>query len=202
MMKKNKIVFDKYLSFIQKWYKSNAEKARVEFNWSPYSGAEKELHNLIGQQVPTDLVGLYSICNGQPITEDPSINRFLASCYAHDYRLMDVSEIMVKGKNLNSLFADGRYDRLIQSDKEVRAKWWSKGWLPFLSNGCGDFICVDTNPSDYGTQGQIIEFVHDDVSRKLLSSSLNKFFSEYINALECGAFYVSNSSGWILPHKL
>ena len=40
-------------------------------------------------------------------------------------------------------------------------RWWRRGWIPFLSNGGGDHLCLDTDGEGGGKPGQLIAFWHD-----------------------------------------
>src|SRR3982751_987699 len=37
-------------------------------------------------------------------------------------------------------------------------KYWRRGWVPFLHNGAGSYLCLDLAAEDGGQPGQIIEF--------------------------------------------
>lgn len=51
-------------------------------------------------------------------------------------------------------------DGLIGTDFE-EPNWWSRGWVPFLSNGGGDHLCLDLTAEFGGVPGQLLSFHHD-----------------------------------------
>jgi cell wall assembly regulator SMI1 len=66
-----------------------------------------------------------------------------------------------------------------QASAEVSRDWWSPGWIPFASDGGGDFLCLDMAPAAKGTVGQVISFRHDSGERRRLAVS----FGDWLNAL-------------------
>jgi cell wall assembly regulator SMI1 len=44
----------------------------------------------------------------------------------------------------------------------IAPAFWHKGWIPFASNGAGDYYCLDLAPVEEGDIGQIISFNHEN----------------------------------------
>nr|WP_246183482.1 SMI1/KNR4 family protein [Paenibacillus methanolicus] len=40
-------------------------------------------------------------------------------------------------------------------DHEIKPCLWNSKWIPIASNGGGDYLCIDTDPSDAGVVGQV-----------------------------------------------
>jgi len=57
-------------------------------------------------------------------------------------------------------------DGMIGTDFE-EPDWWSRGWVPFLSNGGGDHLCLDLAAEFGGIPGQLISFWHDWANRSV-----------------------------------
>jgi cell wall assembly regulator SMI1 len=66
--------------------------------------------------------------------------------------------------------------------KGIQPVWWSKSWIPFASNGGGDFLCLDMAPAAAGRSGQVIEIFHDFPDRKVLSPDFDRWFKEFVDA--------------------
>jgi nitrous oxidase accessory protein NosD/cell wall assembly regulator SMI1 len=58
---------------------------------------------------------------------------------------------------------------------------WSATWLPLLTNGAGDYLCVETAGDDAGT---LVEYWHADEDRKRRYEGLDAWANEVIAALE------------------
>lgn len=60
-------------------------------------------------------------------------------------------------------------------------EWWRLGWIPFCGDGGGDHLCVDLDPAEGGTVGQVISMWHDMPNRDITGASLTDFI-EIISA--------------------
>ncbi len=70
-------------------------------------------------------------------------------------------------------------------------KWWRRGWIPFLSNGGGDHLCVDLTAEDGGTPGQLLTFYHDSKRRPVEFSSLHAWLTGLVDSMENGTLELS-----------
>jgi cell wall assembly regulator SMI1 len=62
--------------------------------------------------------------------------------------------------------------------------WWERAWVPFLHNGAGSHLCVDTAGTDGGRPGQLVEFWNRDHDRPVVSRSLERWFDAFVSSLE------------------
>jgi cell wall assembly regulator SMI1 len=58
----------------------------------------------------------------------------------------------------------------------------------FTSDGCGNHICIDLDPTEDGNFGQVIQMWHDSSNRELYASSFKEWINNYLNDLEQGKF--------------
>ncbi len=65
-------------------------------------------------------------------------------------------------------------------------KWWRRGWVPFLSNGGGDHLCIDVFAEDGGDPGQLIAFWHDWEERSIKYQDLAGWLSDLVESMENG----------------
>jgi cell wall assembly regulator SMI1 len=73
-------------------------------------------------------------------------------------------------------------DGMIGSDFEPG--WWERAWVPFLHNGGGSHLCVDTAGTDGGPPGQLVEFWKADADRPVVSPSLEHWLNNFVTSLE------------------
>lgn len=66
----------------------------------------------------------------------------------------------------------------LKSDPGVSRVWWSRGWIPFLADENGNYVCLDIAPAATGTVGQVIQFWHDIPTRRLLGKTLESYLAE------------------------
>jgi cell wall assembly regulator SMI1 len=69
-------------------------------------------------------------------------------------------------------------------------KWWREGWVPFLSNGGGDYLCLDLSAEDGGTAGQLRAFWHADKDRPIEYASLEAWLNVLVESMEKGSIKV------------
>ena len=70
-------------------------------------------------------------------------------------------------------------DGMIDEDVED-PRWWRLGWVPFLPNGGGDYLCLDTVAEDGGSLGQLIAFWHDWERRTLEFPSVEAWLASLV----------------------
>lgn len=65
-------------------------------------------------------------------------------------------------------------DDMIGTDFEVPT-WWSRGWIPFMSNGGGDYLCLDVAGEFHAPAGQLVSFWHDWEDRSTRYANVQEF---------------------------
>jgi cell wall assembly regulator SMI1/predicted DNA-binding WGR domain protein len=161
------------LARLDKWLSSN----RPDYYGKLLRGAapadldafEKKLQ----VQLPSGFRELYQWRNGQ----DPNCSASLQYNWMFS-RLEDLSD------------SKETLDGMIGFDFED-PKWWRRGWIPFLSNGGGDHLCVDLTAEDGGAPGQLLTFYHDSKRRPVEYPSLRAWLSELVDSMENGALELS-----------
>jgi|GEM_PF-6412200 cell wall assembly regulator SMI1 len=63
-------------------------------------------------------------------------------------------------------------DEGISADRGIQPKWFHSKWLPIASDGGGNLLCVDCDPAEGGTVGQVIEFDHEQTCRPKRATDL------------------------------
>lgn len=131
-----------------------------------------KLEGAIGASLPEEFIQFLSIHNGQQEN-----SKFLFD----NNKILSVSEILMAWSTWCDLLYDGDFEGKISNPaSEIQDGWWLKGWIPFATNGYGDFLCIDLNPSINGVMGQIIKVYHDVEDRTLESNSFLNWFSQFI----------------------
>ena len=75
-------------------------------------------------------------------------------------------------------------------------EWWRLKWIPFCGDGGGNHLCIDLEPTDQGTIGQIITMWHDSPERVLISNSLTEFVTMIAEDFENGELIWDEDWGW------
>jgi cell wall assembly regulator SMI1 len=77
-------------------------------------------------------------------------------------------------------------DGMIDSDFDD-ARYWRRGWVPFLHNGGGSYLCLDLAADDGGEAGQLIAFWKRDDDRPIEFASIEAWLSSLLAAMEDGS---------------
>jgi cell wall assembly regulator SMI1 len=121
-----------------------------------------------GIRLPTAFRHLYRWRNGQdPMSFKPlQMNRSFM-------RLEDIARVkqMLDGM-IGYDFDDPRY--------------WRRGWVPFLHNGGGSYLCLDFAAEDGGQPGQLIGFWKGDEDRPVEFPSVEAWLADLVESMESG----------------
>lgn len=77
-----------------------------------------------------------------------------------------------------------RINRELLADGDFVRNWWRPTWLPFLTNGGGDDLCLDPEGTFTGQPGQLIEHWHDGEARTVLFPTLTSWLAAVVAAYE------------------
>ena len=145
----------------------------------------------LGVPLPEGFRALYQLMNGTD-PEDESVGLFPS----HDewdempFGPLALEQIVDEWEMQKELLEGGDFaDRVPETcDATVKNEWWNVQWIPFASNGGGDYYCLDMAPTELGTVGQVITHSHESGEHHLLAPSLLAFLNELANALEAGTY--------------
>ena len=124
-------------------------------------------------KLPSDFRELYQWRNGQ----DPNYSASLQQNWMFS-RLEDLAD------------SKETLDGMIGYDFED-PKWWRRAWVPFLSNGGGDHLCVDLAAEDGGAPGQLLIFYHDWEKRAVEYPSFHAWLKGLVESMENGTLELS-----------
>ena len=137
-----------------------------------------EFEEALGVSLPPGFKLFYKWKNGQP---SESYDSFI-----FNLTLMPDHEVLEAVQIGKELLECGDFDR---------ANWWSPKWIPFLSNGGGNYYCIDLEGTFSGKVGQILEFLHDDSLRPLVHESFLTSLQTTVKAFEGGLFLYDEQYG-------
>lgn len=76
-------------------------------------------------------------------------------------------------------------DSMIGADFED-PRYWRRGWVPFLHNGGGSYLCLDMRAEDGGRPGQLVGFWKADEDRPIEFPSLEAWLTDLVASMEDG----------------
>lgn len=130
------------------------------------SSAEIEVLQQAINSTQDDLFASLEQVDGQASSEQGFYERFVlfsASEIAANYALMNeevVPDLVESGVDLD----EG------ESIGAVKPQIWNAGWIPFAGDG-GNFLCVDTDPDEGGSVGQVFSWWRDGSANTWLAEN-------------------------------
>jgi cell wall assembly regulator SMI1 len=67
-------------------------------------------------------------------------------------------------------------------------RYWRRGWVPFLHNGGGSYLCVDLAAEDGGVPGQVIEFWKAAEDRPVMYPNFEAWLTALADSMEGGTW--------------
>jgi cell wall assembly regulator SMI1 len=153
---------------MDRWLATNRPDYYAKLQPGVTDAALTEFENQFQLKLPNSFCALYAWRNGQ---------RADCSASLQDNRMFSSLEDIATTKEL--------MDGMIGTDFDD-PKWWRRGWVPFLSNGGGDHLCLDLVAEDGGTPGQVVAFWHDGKDRAIEFASLDEWLETLVESMENG----------------
>lgn len=186
----NKTV-EQYISGLKAaYFKNNGNECWNDFE-QVIHGAKMEnidLLNKVYPETPVALIDLLEFVDGTYWRKygDDKIAFFMlgSDVYEYPYYLLSSTEIVENRKLVMKGYADcidRKYDGISIDDKITNSSE-SMNWLHFsdcMNNGGTSQLFIDFSPSEKGTKGQIIRFLHDPDEFKVIADS----FEDYLQLL-------------------
>jgi len=76
-------------------------------------------------------------------------------------------------------------DGMIGSDFDD-PRYWRRGWVPFLHNGGGSYLCLDLAAEDGGQVGRLVGFWKRDEDRPVEHPSVEAWLADLVESMESG----------------
>jgi cell wall assembly regulator SMI1 len=157
----------------------------------------RRLQHLIGAELPADFLAFYKVHNGQ----QPD-SAGLIECE----ELLSLERIEDEWMVWKDLLDGGHFEGEpgpVTSEPEagIRNDWWNARWIPVTYDGSGNHYCLDLDPAEGGSYGQVIRMWHDSPERSLAAASFREWITAYKDQLEAGALVYSEDYFGILAKE-
>lgn len=125
-----------------------------------------QLEQKLGVTFPEPMKQLYSVHDGQEETMEVQV-------LLRNLTFLSVEQMMETWQFLQEEFDPDGWEP--EAGKGVKPFLWNPRWIPFATNGAGDYVCIDTDPADDGVHGQVLYFWHDWESRTVEAEDVFQF---------------------------
>ena len=182
-------------SRIESWLRVNAPQILETLQPGISDTQITELENFLSIRFPEDVRSSYRIHNGQSSYEYGFIDgrEFLSV-----ERIKDEWQVWKELLDSGTFQKEDGQDQGSDPAPGICNVWWSPKWIPLTYDGSGNHDCLDLNPTDRGTVGQIITMWHDDATREIVAPSFRAWLQQYAEGLESGRFIFSEEYAGIV----
>ncbi|WP_273233716.1 SMI1/KNR4 family protein [Pseudomonas kuykendallii] len=158
---------------LETWLAGHDPARLADLNPPASESAVRELERVLGVALPAGFSDCLKVHDGQ---------RGQAGALFDGNQFLPIRHIAMSWSSWTELLDDGDFDgRVARPDAGIREGWWQRGWVPFASNGGGDYLCLDMVPAAQGRVGQVIEVLHDVPQRVLVAPSFAAWFGDFIH---------------------
>ena len=156
-----------------------------------------ELEALVGARLPVDVRALYRLADGQHnicAVRDRPKGRLLAPLFG-GYEFNSLERIAFHWGGWRDLREQSAPEQLeadfddsveVRAGHPVRKLYTHAAWIPFATDGGGNSLAIDLDPTPGGTRGQVIVIGPDEDIRRVLAPSVAEFIAALTPLLEVG----------------
>ncbi|PUZ22504.1 SMI1 / KNR4 family (SUKH-1) [Chitinophaga costaii] len=137
-------------------------------------------------KIPQELICFYSIHN---VKYDPVTSVFSFTVNDCIYYLLSFHEIPNEWNEVMDLqeIDERENDIPVKIDDKLNlSNYTNPHWIPFASSRDGDYLLYDTDPSDKGKYGQIVELQNESWERNVVADSLEDLIQHEIDMIKSG----------------
>ena len=170
---------------IEEWLEKNCPHLKEELNTGVSQREIETLESKLNVSLPADFLEFYKVHNGQNSSEGLfELNVLLPfDRIVNDWKVY--ADVFERGDLHDE---DGNLLTVSHIDKGIKNNWWNPKWIPITSDARGENVCMDLDPSEEGTVGQIIDVFSNIDGRLLLSGSFRAWIEKYVSDLEMGRY--------------
>jgi len=184
-------IVSKYLTGLKKAYFDNGAKETWEhFEKIKHGAVREDIEKIrnIYPEVPNSLIGLLKFVDGTYWSaykgEEITLYFLGSDLEAYPYYLLSSREIVENRHQAIEYYSDymeRKYEE-VEIDEKITNQSNSLKWLHFsdcMNNGGTSQLFIDFSPSEKGTKGQIVRFLHDPDEFRIIADS----FEDYLQKL-------------------
>jgi cell wall assembly regulator SMI1 len=156
-----------------------------------------ELEQAIGARLPQEARELYLLADGQEDIfkiDGLASNKVLAPLFGgYEFNsLEDIAGQWASWREIREQYTPAELDDNFNDSVEVRGRdpvhklYTHESWIPFATDGGGNSLALDLDPTAGGTRGQIIVIGSDEDQRRVLAPCLSAFIAGLAAMLDVG----------------
>jgi cell wall assembly regulator SMI1 len=163
---------------LERWLQDNTPTLYESMQKGASEKQIQELEQHLGVILPEDYKTFLKCCNGQSDTAEAGF---------YNGELLSSNNVKFQWDIWQKLLNEGSFENSkSKPDKGIRNAWWNPRWIPFTHDGGGNHLCLDLEPAEGGTVGQVITMWHDSQERELMFPNCTAWLEHVLEGLESG----------------
>ncbi len=177
---------------IERWLEANAPEVLRELEPAAPLVRIEKIEKRLGVTLPADYRESLLIHDGQRRQG----NHFFGARHS----LLPLAAIPGEWDALRALRADVSQllEQSIEADPGVRSSWFRDGWIPIAAADARDVVCLDLDPAEGGTRGQLVQYFGDWERRERVASSFEEWLDRWATKLGAGQVRVRRAKDGFL----
>ena len=172
------------------WLRTHWRDGLADLNPPATDAQIAALESALGVSLPREFVACLQVHNGQSGS---------AGGLFDNAEFLSTDAILEQWTVWKELLDAGEFDGITsEPGAGVRNNWWNPRWIPFTHDGGGNHSCVDLNPAQGGTVGQVVAMWHDAGERERLATSFDAWFRGYVADVLAGQYVFSDEYGGLV----
>ncbi|GAL83319.1 beta-1 3-glucan synthesis protein [Sporocytophaga myxococcoides] len=163
-------------SKISKWYSKNSETLKSRLMSGASEKEMEEFRNSYPVEIPKDYY--YSLLqhNGK-------------MSFYNGYEYLKANLAVDLWKEMKSNKEQGAFNKLPEySGNKIKQTWWNQSWIPFAVDSGGNLFCIDLDPAEGGSRGQVILWERAEGPLESGAASFTEWLYLYLRGLYNGIY--------------
>lgn len=174
---------------IEEWLRRHAPETAADLRPPAATAEIQAAEREFGAVLPPDVCASWQVHDGQEGSAPPVFPT---------WRLLPLEYAVREFLSMRALLEEGVLEVPgVLARGPVHAVWWSPGWIPLLSNGSGDSLCVDVSPPEGGIIGQVVSFYGRASLREVVAPGFGEWLARAADEFEAGRLG-ADEDGWIV----
>ena len=163
---------------LEQWILTNAPELHETLQAGASNQKIAQLEQQLGVTLPEDYKTFLNLCDGQ---SDESAAGFYGG------KLLSVQSVGSKWDRRKKQLDNNAFEGIdSEPDKGVRDDWWNPRWIPFTHDEGGNHLCLDLEPTNGGTIGQVITWWYASSDRGLRFPNFTARLESVLNGIQAG----------------
>ena len=171
---------------IEAWLRTHAPEVLEDLHPGASEEQVRAAEQELGVELPEDVRASFLVHDGQRGAAEPLFDTWAP---------LSLDRVLEHWAMLGRLLDEGGFgEGEAEASGPVKPLWWNRDWWPVLHDESGNYVCIDFDPAEGGSPGQLVTFWHTSPERSVLAEGLRQFLEQFADDLEHGRYGVEDGA--------